>query len=131
MVWFDWARRVRLGSPQAQERWRSRALAVDRRSAMPPPRVLPCIRAPPKVGCCPRHTSKGGTMKSKLILGAILALLLAVTSVSFAFASGDAKGDNNGDKVRILQVTLQHRGQEAQLDLGAPGPSIGDRFIFS
>ena len=70
-------------------------------------------------------------MKSKLILGAILALLLAVTSVSFAFASGDAKGDNNGDKVRILQVTLQHRGQEAQLDLGAPGPSIGDRFIFS
>ena len=69
-------------------------------------------------------------MKSKLILGAILALLLAVTSVSFAFASGDAKGDNNGDKVRILQVTLQHRGQEAQLDLGAPGPSIGDRFIF-
>jgi hypothetical protein len=70
-------------------------------------------------------------MKSKLILGAILTLLLAVTSVSFAFASGDAKGDNNGDKVRILQVTLQHRGQEAQLDLGASGPSIGDRFIFS
>ena len=28
-------------------------------------------------------------------------------------------------------MTLQHRGQEAQLDLGASGPSIGDRFIFS
>jgi hypothetical protein len=39
-------------------------------------------------------------MKSKLILGAILALLLAVTSVSVAFASGDSKGDNNDDKVR-------------------------------
>jgi hypothetical protein len=70
-------------------------------------------------------------MKSKLILGAILALLLAVTSVSFAFASGDPKGDNNGDNVRILHVTLQHRGQDADLDLGASGPSIGDRFIFS
>jgi hypothetical protein len=66
-------------------------------------------------------------MKGKLIPVAILALLLAVTSVSLAFASGDPKGDKNGDKVRILQVTLTN-SQETSLDLGAPGPSVGDRF---
>ena len=37
-------------------------------------------------------------MRNKLILGTSLALLLAVTSVSLASASGDAKGDNNGDR---------------------------------
>ena len=48
-------------------------------------------------------------------------------SVSLAFASGDPKGDNNGDKVRILHVTLTNP-QETDLDLGDPGPSVGDRF---
>jgi hypothetical protein len=67
-------------------------------------------------------------LKTKLILGAILALVLAVTSVSLAFAGGDSKGDNNGDKVRILHVTLRNT-QETPLDLGASGPSVGDRFI--
>ena len=71
--------------------------------------------------------SKGDTMKRKLILGAVLALLLAVTSVSLAFASGDSRGDSNGDKVRILHVTLKNT-QQTDLDLGAPGPSVGDRF---
>jgi hypothetical protein len=66
-------------------------------------------------------------MKRNLALGAILALLLAVTSVSLAFAGGDPKGDKNGDKVRVLQVTLTN-SQETQLDLGDRGPSVGDRF---
>jgi hypothetical protein len=67
-------------------------------------------------------------LKTKLILGAILALVLAVTSVSLAFASGDSKGDNNGHKVRILHVTLKN-SHETPLDVGTPGPSVGDRFI--
>jgi hypothetical protein len=67
-------------------------------------------------------------LKAKLILGAILALLLAATSVSLAFASGDPKGNTNGDKVRVLHVTLKN-SQETPLDLGTPGPSVGDRFI--
>jgi hypothetical protein len=67
-------------------------------------------------------------LKSKLILGAMLTVVLAVTSVSLAFASGDSKGDHNGDKVRILHVTLRNT-QETPLDLGASGPSVGDRFI--
>jgi hypothetical protein len=68
-------------------------------------------------------------MRSKLILGAMLAVLLAVTSASLAFAGG-SRHDNNGD-VRTLHVTLQHRGQEAEVDVDPSGPSIGDRFIFS
>jgi allene oxide cyclase-like protein len=64
-------------------------------------------------------------MRNKLMLGAVL----AVTSGSLAFAGG-SRHDSDG-KVRILQVTLQHRGQDANLDLGASGPSIGDRFVFS
>ena len=66
-------------------------------------------------------------MQRKLIAGAVLALLLALTSVSFAFAGGDSKGDTNGDKVRILYVTLKN-SQETDLDLGTSGPSVGDRF---
>jgi hypothetical protein len=68
-------------------------------------------------------------MRSKLILGAMLAVLLAVTSASLAFAGG-SRHENSGD-VRVLHVTLQHRGQDADLDLGTSGPSIGDRFVFS
>ena len=68
-------------------------------------------------------------MRSKLILGVVLAVLLAVTSASLAFAGGSRH--ESDDKVRTFQVTLQHRGQDADLDLGASGPSIGDRFIFS
>jgi allene oxide cyclase-like protein len=72
-------------------------------------------------------SSRGDTVKRKLILGAVLALLLSVTSVSLAFASGDPKGDKNRDKVRVLQVTLTN-SQETDLDLGDSGPSGGDRF---
>jgi Allene oxide cyclase barrel like domain len=66
-------------------------------------------------------------MQRKLIAGAVLALLLAMTSVSFAFAGGDSRGDTNGGKVRVLHVTLKN-SQETDLDLGASGPSVGDRF---
>jgi hypothetical protein len=65
-------------------------------------------------------------MRSKLVLGAILALVLAITSVSLAFASGD-KGDQHRDKVRVLHLTLTN-SHETDLDLGDSGPSVGDRF---
>jgi hypothetical protein len=65
-------------------------------------------------------------MQRKLVAGAVLALLLALTSVSFAFAGGDSRGNTNG-KVRILHVTLKN-SHETDLDLGASGPSVGDRF---
>jgi hypothetical protein len=52
-------------------------------------------------------------LKTKLILGATLALLLAATSVSLAFASGDPKGNTNGDKVRVLHVTFEEQPRDA------------------
>jgi hypothetical protein len=66
-------------------------------------------------------------MRKKLILTAILALLLAVAGVPLAFAGG---GSDDDDDVRILQLTTRTL-QEADLDLGASGPSIGDRFVGS
>jgi allene oxide cyclase-like protein len=67
-------------------------------------------------------------MRNKLILGALLSLLLAVAGVSLAFAGDDSNGDDNGDDVRVLHVTLTDT-QQTDLDLGASGPSVGDRFV--
>jgi hypothetical protein len=66
-------------------------------------------------------------MHKKLILGAILALVLAVTGVSLAFAGDDENGNNNGDGARVIHITLSHEEQH-DFDLGASGPSAGDRF---
>jgi allene oxide cyclase-like protein len=68
-------------------------------------------------------------MRKKLILGAILALLLAVAIVPLAFARGGSHHDDDGD-VTIVHLILRH-GEEVDLDLGAPGPSVGDRFVLS
>jgi hypothetical protein len=72
---------------------------------------------------------KGDTMQKK-ILGSILVLLLAVPGVSLAFAGGDKHGD--GDDVRTFKVTLRHGPDtDHELDLGASGLSVGDRFFFA
>ena len=66
-------------------------------------------------------------MRKKLILSATLAVLLAVASVSLASAT-----DNNGgnDNARVLNLTAT-TVQQADLDLGKSGLSLGDRFVFS
>jgi hypothetical protein len=70
-------------------------------------------------------------MQRKLVLGAALALLLALISVSFAFASGNRTSTDHGGKVRIIHVITKNN-HETDLDLGAKGPSVGDRFsVFS
>jgi hypothetical protein len=70
-------------------------------------------------------------MRRKIILGAILVLLLAIAGVPLAFAGGDDNGDDNDDgDVRTLQLTARTL-QEAEIDLGASGFSVGDRFIES
>ncbi len=66
-------------------------------------------------------------MQRKLIVGAMLAVLLAMAAVSLAFAGGRS---HHGKNVRILHLTLQH-AQDAEVDEGDPGPSVGDRFTFS
>jgi hypothetical protein len=68
-------------------------------------------------------------MRKKLILSAMLALLLAVASVSLAFARSDEDGDH-GDHTRVINLTAT-TVQDADIDLGKSGLSLGDRFVFS
>jgi hypothetical protein len=67
-------------------------------------------------------------MRKKLILGAILAMLLAIGGVPLAFAGGGS--DDDDDDVRLLNLTRRH-GQEADVDSPPSGPSVGDRFVLS
>jgi hypothetical protein len=70
-------------------------------------------------------------MRRKIILGAILVLLLAIAGVPLAFAGGDDNDDDNDDgDVRTLQLTARTI-EEAEIDVGASGFSVGDRFIES
>jgi hypothetical protein len=63
-------------------------------------------------------------MQRKLILSVMLAVLLGATCVSLAFG-GETP---DGHKLRIVHLTLTN-SQQTDFDLGAPGPSVGDRFI--
>jgi hypothetical protein len=66
-------------------------------------------------------------MRSKLLLVSVLGALFAITSASLAaFADNQARHDDNA-RARILKVTLTN-SHETDLDLGAAGPSVGDRF---
>jgi hypothetical protein len=70
-------------------------------------------------------------MRTKLILGAVVAVLLAAGSVPLASADDDSDrrgGDN--DDVRVIDLTAKLL-QSAEIDEGEPGPSVGDRFVFS
>jgi hypothetical protein len=64
----------------------------------------------------------------KFAVGAVLALLIGGASVPLAFAGGDDNGgDDNGDHARVLHFVLRHV-QDTDVDLGASGPSVNDRF---
>jgi hypothetical protein len=53
---------------------------------------------------------------------------LAILGVSAGTGAADGgKGKHRGDTLKLVATTLQ----EDFLDLGAPGPSLGDEFIFS
>ena len=67
--------------------------------------------------------------RTKFLLGAIVAVFLALTSVPLAFAAGGEGGNGNGD-VRFLQLTTRTL-QEANVDAPPDGDSVGDRFVFS
>jgi hypothetical protein len=70
-------------------------------------------------------------MRKKLVLSAMLALLLAVASVSLASATNNDDGDHHdGDHARVINLTAT-TVQRADIDLGKTGLSLGDRFIFS
>jgi hypothetical protein len=71
-------------------------------------------------------------MKKKLRLGGVVALLLAVASITVASAassptSSSAGDDNDVEVIRVTEIIVQ----EAGIDLGEPGDGLGDQFVFS
>jgi hypothetical protein len=67
-------------------------------------------------------------MHKKLVLSAMLALLLAVASVSLASAT--SSDDGGGNTTRVINLTAT-TVQNTDIDLGKSGLSLGDRFVFS
>jgi hypothetical protein len=63
----------------------------------------------------------------RAVVGAILTLGILVLSSGTAAADGRGKGKHKGDTLRLVGTTIQ----EEILDLGAPGPSLGDQLVFS
>jgi hypothetical protein len=65
----------------------------------------------------------------KFAVGAVLALVIGGAGVPLAFAGGDDDegGNGHGDHARVLQLVLRHI-QDTDVDLGASGPSVNDRF---
>jgi hypothetical protein len=67
-------------------------------------------------------------MGTKFRLFGVLAMALTIGVVSLvSTAAGEKK---RGKKVQTLNLTIQ-TVQEAQLDLGPTGFTVGDRFVFS
>ena len=67
-------------------------------------------------------------MRSKrAAVAAIVTLGMLVLSAGTAAADGKGKGKHKEDTLRLVATTLQ----EEVLDLGAPGPSLGDQLVFS
>lgn len=67
-------------------------------------------------------------MSKKFRLGGVAALLLALLSLPAAAAPSAARSSDDGD-VEVIRVTEKFV-QDNFLDLGEPGDSLGDQFIF-
>ena len=66
-------------------------------------------------------------MTRKLRFGAVAVILFALLGTG-ASASGSGDRDDDGIKiVRVTEITVQ----QADIDLGESGDSLGDQFIFS
>jgi hypothetical protein len=68
-------------------------------------------------------------MRTKLGIGLLILLALAIVALPAASAPSPA-GSRDDDRVEVIRV-LATTVQEADLDLGAQGDSLGDQFIFS
>jgi allene oxide cyclase-like protein len=69
-------------------------------------------------------------MQKKRRLGTVLVFLLAVAVITVAPASSSGSGSGDDDRFQVIRVTAV-TVQEAGVDLGETGDSLGDQFIFS
>ncbi len=67
-------------------------------------------------------------MRSKLIAGTLAAAVIAVASVTLAAAS---PATTSADSRTVTIQVLEHQVDAAAVDVGTPGPSLGDRFVFT
>jgi hypothetical protein len=68
----------------------------------------------------------------KISLAAVAALMLAVASVTLASASASSSDTQTSDKKSTQVIHLVAKTvQQANLDLGEPGDSLGDQLVFS
>jgi hypothetical protein len=67
-------------------------------------------------------------MRMKSAVALVAALALAVGVVTLASADTNGSSDDNGGKVFKI---FEHEDQTDSVDVGAPGPSLGDQFVFS
>ena len=67
-------------------------------------------------------------MRMKFAVALVAALALAVGVVTLASADTNGSSDDNSGKVFKI---FEHEDQTDSVDVGAPGPSLGDQFVFS
>jgi hypothetical protein len=71
-------------------------------------------------------------MRRKLPLGVLVILVLAVVSLPAASASSAPTRSSAGDDKKVEVIRLSSISvQDASLDLGAQGDSLGDQLVFS
>jgi hypothetical protein len=69
-------------------------------------------------------------MRTKLIIAAALAVLLAAAGATLAFANGDgSSGDDNGEAKTFTVFTKTD--QQHIVDVAPEGLSLGDQLVFS
>jgi hypothetical protein len=67
-------------------------------------------------------------MRMRLSIVAVVAVILAIGGVTLASASSDeGSSDDHSQVIKLFAVTVQ----QADIDLGATGESLGDRFVFA
>jgi hypothetical protein len=69
-------------------------------------------------------------MQKKLGFGTVLALAFAVAVIMVTPAASSGSGSGDDDHVQVIRVHAV-TVQEAGVDLGETGDSLGDEFIFS
>ena len=69
-------------------------------------------------------------MRTKLGIGLLVLLALAIAALPAASAPSPAGSRGDDDEVEVIRV-LATTVQEANLDLGEEGDSLGDQFVFS